>query len=456
MKAFIHVFILEFHDIGPLGVVTAKPLGLQVTEFLHFLIKSPKAPDILFLYSSIFSFALCLIFSKSSLLGFNTADSPSIASWAAFAASFASFTAVSLSPFLSASFALSACSLAFWAAFAAFSAAFSFSAILEPPLRFAFDTAFFAFSAAWLAFDAASSAKSTGVFSMVSWLHPKFGSPDISWLFDDSFSFLPGFPWAFLFEVSAPAFSACFLASSAYSFALSACSFAPLASPFFSASLALSASSWAFFAASSAFFAASDFSPASELPSFFALSAASFAALALPFALSAASCASWPALPPPLTFLPSFWILFLSSSLFLEIICSCTIYYTVEYDALFIITVLIIAACLGGNFCCISPLYTLIYGIEVGPQMYALAGNVMGIAQFCGPILVKLFLYSKKDYLITFLIGGTFCVCKIAVLLFFDDTEKIEIDLEEKIDKEVNDLNINERLTVEENEKNKN
>jgi MFS family permease len=141
---------------------------------------------------------------------------------------------------------------------------------------------------------------------------------------------------------------------------------------------------------------------------------------------------------------------------FLEIICSCTIYYTVEYDALFIITVLIIAACLGGNFCCISPLYTLIYGIEVGPQMYALAGNVMGIAQFCGPILVKLFLSSKKDYLITFLIGGTFCVCKIAVLLFFDDTEKIEIDWEEKIDKEVNDLNINERLTVEENEKNKN
>ena len=138
---------------------------------------------------------------------------------------------------------------------------------------------------------------------------------------------------------------------------------------------------------------------------------------------------------------------------FFEIISASTIYYTVQYDVLYIIIVLIVAACLGGNFCCISPLYTLIYGIEVGPQMYALAGIVMGIAQFCGPILVKFILTSKKDYLITFLIGGTFCVCKLAVLLFFDDTEKIEVDLEEKIDKEVNDINISERLTVEENAK---
>ena len=139
----------------------------------------------------------------------------------------------------------------------------------------------------------------------------------------------------------------------------------------------------------------------------------------------------------------------------LEIISSCTIYFTVQYDALYIMMVLIVAACLGGNFCCISPLYTLIYGIEVGPQMYALAGIVMGIAQFCGPILVKFILSSKRDYLVTFLVGGTFCVCKLGVLLFFDDTEKIDVDLEEKINKEVIDIDINERLTAEGNEEKK-
>jgi len=117
---------------------------------------------------------------------------------------------------------------------------------------------------------------------------------------------------------------------------------------------------------------------------------------------------------------------------FLEVTAASTIYFTVKYDAIYIIMVLIVAACLGGNFCCISPLYTLIYGIEVGPQMYALAGNIMGIAQFCGPILIKFILSEKKDYLIVFLIGGTFCLCKIGVLLFFDHTEKINIDLEEE------------------------
>ena len=116
---------------------------------------------------------------------------------------------------------------------------------------------------------------------------------------------------------------------------------------------------------------------------------------------------------------------------FLEVTAASTIYFTVEYDALYIIVVLIVAACFSGNFCCISPLYTLIYGIEVGPQMYALAGNVMGISQFCGPILIKFILSEKKDYLITFLIAGAFCLCKIGVLLFFDHTEKINIDLED-------------------------
>ena len=80
----------------------------------------------------------------------------------------------------------------------------------------------------------------------------------------------------------------------------------------------------------------------------------------------------------------------------LEIISSCTIYYAVQYDVLYIIIVLITAACLGGNFCCKSPLYTFIYGIEFGPQMYALYIVVKGMAQLTGPILIK-FILSEKN-----------------------------------------------------------
>ncbi len=118
--------------------------------------------------------------------------------------------------------------------------------------------------------------------------------------------------------------------------------------------------------------------------------------------------------------------------------------------------VLIVAACLGGNFCCISPLYTLIYGIEVGPQMYALAGIVLGISQFCGPLLVKFILSEKKHYLLTFLIGGTFCMSKLIVLLFFDHTETINIDLDEEIEKEVNKINAGDDIKNIVNEKDEN
>ena len=136
----------------------------------------------------------------------------------------------------------------------------------------------------------------------------------------------------------------------------------------------------------------------------------------------------------------------------LEIITSCSIYFTVEYDGIYIIMVLITAACVGGNFCCISPLYTFIYGIEVGPQMYALAGNIMGLAQFSGPILVKFLLSEKKHYLLTFLIGGTFCVSKLLILLFFDDKEKINIDFEEDIKENINTINSGGKLTAKEDE----
>lgn len=124
----------------------------------------------------------------------------------------------------------------------------------------------------------------------------------------------------------------------------------------------------------------------------------------------------------------------------LEVIVACTIYFIVEYDVLFVIIVLISAECLGGNFCCLSPVYTIIYGIEVGPQMYSLAGVVMGIAQFSGPIITKFIISAKKDYLIVFIIGGSLCLIKFGVLFFFDDKEKINVDLDEKIDEEVKNI----------------
>ncbi len=51
---------------------------------------------------------------------------------------------------------------------------------------------------------------------------------------------------------------------------------------------------------------------------------------------------------------------------FLEVTAASTIYFTVEYDALYIIVVLIVAACFSGNFCCISPFILLFMELRLG------------------------------------------------------------------------------------------
>ena len=130
-----------------------------------------------------------------------------------------------------------------------------------------------------------------------------------------------------------------------------------------------------------------------------------------------------------------------------EIISSCSLYYTVGYDWLYIFIVLLLAACLGGNFVCIIPLYTHIYGMDAGPRMYALCGACIGLAQFCCPLLVKFFLKKKKDYLIIFLFSGTLCVIKFISLMFFDDKEKITVNSKFNCEDENKDNNKNDLLT---------
>ena len=124
----------------------------------------------------------------------------------------------------------------------------------------------------------------------------------------------------------------------------------------------------------------------------------------------------------------------------IEIISSSILYFTVEYDVLYILIVLLIAACLGGNFVCIIPLYTQVYGMDAGPRMYALTGAIIGMAQFCCPLLLKFLLSDKKDYLIIFLIGGGLCVIKLIVLIFFNDKEKVNVTIEDIVEPNENEI----------------
>lgn len=109
---------------------------------------------------------------------------------------------------------------------------------------------------------------------------------------------------------------------------------------------------------------------------------------------------------------------------FIEITVASSLYFMVKINIIYIILVLFAAACIGGNFCVITPVFNTVFGLEMGPEVYAITSIAIGTANIFGPLIVKFFLEDNIDYLYTFLLGGTFCVIKLCVLIFYDENEK--------------------------------
>ena len=110
----------------------------------------------------------------------------------------------------------------------------------------------------------------------------------------------------------------------------------------------------------------------------------------------------------------------------IEIIISATLYFSVQIEVIYIISVLLISACLGGHFAILSPVFNKIFGLEKGPEMYGLTGNFIGIASVSGPLMSNFVLKEKKDFLVVFLVGGALCVVKFVVLIFFKENIKFK------------------------------
>ena len=108
----------------------------------------------------------------------------------------------------------------------------------------------------------------------------------------------------------------------------------------------------------------------------------------------------------------------------IEIIISTSLYFAVNYSILYVISVLIISACLGGHFAILSPQFNKSFGFDVGPELYGITGNFIGLASLCGPLMTNFILKTKKDFLVVFIIGGGFCMIKLFITLIFDEDDK--------------------------------
>ena len=108
----------------------------------------------------------------------------------------------------------------------------------------------------------------------------------------------------------------------------------------------------------------------------------------------------------------------------IEIIISTSLYFAVNNSIIYVIYVLIVSSCIGGHFAIVSPEFNKIFGMDVGPELYGLTGNFIGLASLLGPLMTNFILKKKKDFLVVFLISGGLCMIKLFVTLIFDETEK--------------------------------
>ncbi len=108
----------------------------------------------------------------------------------------------------------------------------------------------------------------------------------------------------------------------------------------------------------------------------------------------------------------------------IEIIIATSLYFAVNYSIIYVICVLIISACIGGHFAIISPQFNKTFGFGVGPELYGITGNFIGLASLCGPLMTNFILKTKKDFLLVFLVAGGLCFIKLFVTMIFNEDNK--------------------------------
>ena len=107
----------------------------------------------------------------------------------------------------------------------------------------------------------------------------------------------------------------------------------------------------------------------------------------------------------------------------MEVTVGISLFFVVNVSFLFVICVLCIGACIGGNFVILAPTFNKIFGLQTGPELYGITSISIGMANLSGPIMTKFILNENKDYLIAFLIGAALSFAKLIILFFFKEEQ---------------------------------
>ena len=107
----------------------------------------------------------------------------------------------------------------------------------------------------------------------------------------------------------------------------------------------------------------------------------------------------------------------------IEIVASCTIYFSVESKAIFTIEAFLISCCLSCPFITMPPLYNKVFGKELALEIYGLSIIIFLILDILIALFKNFILKDKRSYLIAYLIGGGISLMKLIGLIFFNENK---------------------------------
>lgn len=121
---------------------------------------------------------------------------------------------------------------------------------------------------------------------------------------------------------------------------------------------------------------------------------------------------------------------------FFEIFISASFYFFVKNDYIFFLYIILLLICIGGTFSVLVPEFNKIFGIYHGAEIFGITGIWIGIGKLIGPLITKYILEKNKHYAIAFLAGGSLCVIKLGILIFFIEERYINTNYAYKTGRE--------------------
>lgn len=106
----------------------------------------------------------------------------------------------------------------------------------------------------------------------------------------------------------------------------------------------------------------------------------------------------------------------------LELAISISVYFASAHVISYIIVNVFIGSCVAGVFTTLPPTFNRIFGVVNGARIFSYAGFLVGLSSLLGPVLTRIVIKQKNDYLIVYLTASGLIIIALVLLFVLDET----------------------------------